>query len=73
MALKEPGDASEPIRLSDGYHVLYYSEEITSASAVVQSAHETLTQDLLSALRDATKENLLNQWISEAKVVLNAK
>ena len=73
LALKEPGDASEPIRLSDGYHVLYYSEEITSASAVVQSAHETLTQDLLSALRDATKESLLNQWISEAKVVLNAK
>ena len=73
LALESPGDASAPIRLSDGYHVLYYSEEITAASAVIQGAQETLGREMLSALRDAAQENLLNQWIDEAEVVLNVK
>ena len=73
LALESPGDASDPIRLSDGYHVLYYSEEITAASAVIQGAQETMGREMLSALRDAAQESLLNQWISEAEVVLNVK
>ncbi len=73
LSLEKQGDVSEPIRLADGYHVLYYSEEISEASAVIRQARETLRQEVLSKPRDATQESLLQQWISEAEVVLNAK
>ena len=73
LALKKPGDVSAPIQLADGFHVLYYSEEITQDSAVIQSAQDELRQDVLEALRKTTLETLLNKWISEAQVVLNVK
>ena len=73
LALTQPGDAGEPIRLDDGYHVLYYSEEITENSAAIRAAQEELRQELLAALRDDTRESLLAQWIGNAVVVLNVK
>ena len=73
LALNQQGDAGEPIRLDDGYHVLYYSEEITENSAAIRAAQEELRQELLAALRDDTRESLLAQWIGNAVVVLNVK
>ena len=73
LALNQQGDVGEPIRMDDGYHVLYYSEEITESSAVIQAAQEELRQELLTALRDDTRESLLTQWIGNADVVLNVK
>ena len=73
LALNQQGDACEPIRLDDGYHVLYYSEEITENSAAIRAAQEELRQELLAALRDDTRESLLAQWIGNAVVVLNVK
>ena len=73
LALKKPGDVSAPIQLADGFHVLYYSEEITQDSAVIQNAQEVLRLELLEALRKTTQESLLNKWISEAETVLNVK
>ena len=73
LALTQPGDAGEPIRLDDGYHVLYYSEEITESSAVIQAAQDALRQELFAALRDDTRESLLTQWVGNADVTLNVK
>ena len=73
LALEHPGDVSEPIRLADGFHVLYYSEEITPDSDVIQKAQEMLRQEMLEPLKKAMQESLLNKWIGEAQVVSNVK
>ena len=73
LALEKPGDVSEPIQLADGFHVLYYSEEITEDSAVIQTAREELLQEVLTVLRNSMRENLLTNWINEAEVVSHVK
>ncbi|MBQ7655115.1 MAG: peptidylprolyl isomerase [Clostridia bacterium] len=69
LTLKKQGDVSDPIKMADGYHVLYYSEEITENSASIQAAQDRLRGGVLAELLKATKESLLSQWISEAEVV----
>ncbi len=69
LTLKKQGDVSDPIKMADGYHVLYYSEEITENSASIQAAQDRLRGEVLAELLKATKESLLSQWISEAEVV----
>ena len=73
LALEKPGDVSEPLQLADGFHLLYYSEEITGDSGVIQTARDALRQEALQTLRKNTQESLLAQWISEAEVVSNVK
>ena len=71
LALENQGSVSEPIKMKDGYHILFYSEEITADSATVQQAQEALRQELLEQLLKTTQEDLLLKWISEANVVSN--
>ena len=73
LALVKPGDASGPVKMADGYHILYYSEEITQDSASIQANWDVMRQELLDQLRKTTQEKLLLKWISEAEVAFNIK
>ncbi|MBQ7656033.1 MAG: peptidylprolyl isomerase, partial [Clostridia bacterium] len=68
LTLKKQGDVSEPIKMADGYHVLYYSEELSKDSASIQAVQEALRQILLEEQRQTIKDSLLKQWLDSAKV-----
>ena len=71
MALKAPGDISAPVKLSDGYHIFYYREEITGDSPSVAQAREALLARMLEEAKAQAKETMLQQWISKADVTVN--
>ena len=71
LALQKQGDVSRPIKMDDGYHVFFYSEEITENSATIQKAQDAVEKELLAQLLETMKADLLLQWVSEANVVSN--
>lgn len=69
MALENVGDVSEPVESTYGFHILQYSADIAEGAVALESVHDALQEELLTAKQDETYTATVETWVSEATVV----
>ena len=68
MALENPGDVSEPVRTSEGVHILYFNAEVPAGDIPLDDVRDALEAEALESLRYDAYEAQLAQWVEEANV-----
>lgn len=69
MALQKPGDTSDLVRTSYGYHILKYETDIEpGVCEYTDEIAEDIKSELLTQAQDAAYEAAVSQWVSEADV-----
>ena len=69
MALENVGDVSEPVESTYGFHILQYSADIAEGAVALESVHDALQEELLTAKQDEAYNAAVETWVSEATVV----
>ena len=68
MALENPGDISEPVESTYGYHIIKYVEDIPEGPVDLDTVRDSISASLLTAKQDDTATATLAQLVIEAKV-----
>ena len=68
MALENPGDVSEPVRTSEGVHILYFNAEVPAGDIPLDDVRDALEAEALESQRYDAYEAQLAQWVEEANV-----
>jgi len=68
MALQNPGDISEPVESTYGYHIIQYVSDVAEGPVDLETVRSSIESSLLSTKKDTVLADTIAQWISEANV-----
>lgn len=69
MALMQPGDTSDLVKTSYGYHIIKYEMDIKpGVCEYTDEIADDIRSELLTKAQDAAYEAAVSQWVSEADV-----
>ena len=68
MALENPGDVSEPVESSYGYHIIKYVADVEEGPVDIETVKDEISSSLLSTKQSETTNATMAQWVSEANV-----
>lgn len=66
MSIAEVGQISEPVRGSNGIHIIYYMSDITPGAVPFEDVSEEVAKQALSDKVTETYNNQVTAWIEEA-------
>ncbi len=70
LALGKPGDVSEPVLASRGYHIIRYDHDVPSGPVDFETVKESLRAAELDAKKQQAESDALTKWQAEAKTEL---
>jgi len=73
MALAKVGDISEPILATNGMAIMLYVADEVAGPVDFDAVKDTIHDELLADKQDEAYAQLVDQWVSEAKVKLDRK
>ena len=68
MALANPGDVSEPVESTYGYHIIQYVSDVEEGPVDLETVRDTISAALLSTKQNETLADTMAQYVSEAQV-----
>ena len=71
MSLANVGDYSQPTAGMYGYYIVQYASEVTEGAVDLSEVRDTLYDSLLADKKDEAFDAQLEQWIADAKWVIN--
>ena len=68
LSLQREGNVTQPITLDDGYHILYYAEDLSDDWASLRGNSMALRAEMLAQKRQQAADDAFAQWIEEADI-----
>lgn len=69
MAITEPGKISEPVRGSNGLHIIYYMSDITPGAVPFDAISEEVSRQALADKSNEVYNKQIAAWVEEAAPV----
>ena len=69
MAIKEIGGISEPVRGSNGIHIIYYLKDITPGEVPFEEIKDAVEATTLEAKKSSTYDEQVAAWVAEVNPV----
>ena len=69
MSIANPGDIAEPAAGTNGYYIIRLERELTEGAVSFEELHDALHAAEYDKLASELYDKLVEQWVSEAKVV----
>ena len=71
MALRNPGDVSQPVAVEGGYALVQYAGNVPAGALPLDQARDGLAPGILEQKRQETYEAAVRAWMEEADIVEN--
>lgn len=66
MSIAEKGGISDPVRGSNGIHIIYYMDDVPAGEVALEEIREAVETQALDEKLNATYENQVSAWVEEA-------
>lgn len=70
MALKNPGDVSQPVMVYYGMYLIRYEGEVPEGPVAVDKIHDALMREAVETKKQQAYQDQIDQWYAQADVTL---
>ena len=70
MALKNPGDVSQPVTVYYGMYLIRYEGEVPEGPVAVDKIHDALMREAVETKKQQAYQDQIDQWYAQANVTL---